>query len=267
MSEFKELPLHKINDPAFDARADYSPESVEDLISSIRQVGIIEPLVVRKDGKEYALVAGRRRLVAASIIQLATVPCLIVESGEEEANLLTLHENLYRKDFSPLEEARFYHHLMTGFDWTIKQVSERVGKAVGTVSERLAILEYPQDIQEALEAGAINIAVAKNLAQITEETARQRYLGMAIKGGATAGTVELWKNDWQREAERRRGEYQPPKPAPDIQPQPQGTHECFLCGNDINPESLTVVSVHQGCLAMFEEAMNQKEVNDDQDSA
>jgi len=260
MKEFKELPLHKINDPEFDARGDYSPESVEDLVASIRRVGIIEPLIVRKEGKEYGLIAGRRRLVAAAILQLATVPCVIVENSREEANLLTLHENLYRKDFSPIEEARFYQHLLKAYGWTEKQVAERVARSVGTISERLKILTYPQDIQDALEAAAIKHSVAKILAQITNDSDRNRYLGMAIKGGATAGTVELWKNDWVREAERRRGEYKPPTAPATLEVGQEEERQCFLCGNKIAPEGLTVISAHKGCLALFEEATKEKEV-------
>lgn len=254
MSEFKEIPLHKINDPKFDARFDYSPESVEDLVDSIRRVGIIEPLVVRKEGKEFSLIAGRRRRTAADILQLATVPCLIVESTEEEADLLTLHENLYRKDFGPIEEATFYRHLIKDYGWTEKQISERTGKSVGTVSERLKILTYPEDIQEALKAEVIKNNVAKILAQITDNSDRNRYLGMAIKGGATAGTVELWKNDWMREAERRRGEYQPPTPPATVEVGEGEERYCFLCGNKIAPEGLAIISAHKGCLALFAEA-------------
>lgn len=262
MSEFKELPLHKINDPEFDARSDYSPESVDDLVSSIRQVGIIEPLVVRKDGREFVLIAGRRRLTAAHILQLATVPCVIVESNKDEADLLTLHENLYRKDFGPIEEAKFYQHLIDQFSWTEKTVSERTGKSVGTICGRLQILGYPKDIQAALENEVVKISVAKILAQITNENDRTHYLSLAIKGGATAGTVELWKNDWVREAERKRGEYQPPKAPETLEVKQSEERHCFLCGHLIAPEGLAIVSVHKGCLSMLEEEMNREEVSE-----
>lgn len=262
MPSLKNLPLHKINDPKFDARFDYSPESVEDLVDSIRRVGIIEPLIVRKEGEEFSLIAGRRRRTAAEILQLATVPCLIVKSTDEEADLLTLHENLYRKDFGPIEEANFYRHLIKDFGWTEKQISERTGKSVGTVSERLKMLTYPEDIQEALKAEVIKNNVAKILAQITDNSDRSRYLSMAIKGGATAGTVELWKNDWMREAERRRGEYQPPTAPATVEVGEGENRLCFLCGKKVALEGLAVVSVHKGCLTLFEEAMGAKEVSE-----
>lgn len=257
--KIKEIPIHKIEDPKYIARTDGSPESVEDLVRSIKQVGIIEPLIVREKGDGFELIAGHRRLMAAAALELGVVPCRIVKSSDEEAEVLKLHENLYRKDLNPVEEARFYAHLIKAFSWTENQVAERVGVSIATVSKRLNILAYPDDIKEALMVGMINTSVASQLAQIADDKTRGKYLAMTIKGGATGRTVESWKEDWLREEERKRGEYKPPIDTTTPAAAAPGQRDCFLCGLEITPDELNIVSVHQGCLAQFKEAMGGKE--------
>ena len=102
MSKHKTIVLDRIKDPAAPLRSDLSHEAVNDLVQSIKQVGIIEPLVVRKKGDDFEVIAGHRRLVAAGIAGLTEVPCIIVKASDEQAEVLKLHENLNRNDIKYL---------------------------------------------------------------------------------------------------------------------------------------------------------------------
>jgi len=147
----------------YQPRHNFSDISLHDLMDSIKEHGIIQPLVVtRKEGK-YELIAGERRWRSAVQLGLKNVPVLIREADEQKKLELALIENLQRQDLDPVETARAYERLMNEFNLTQEETAKRVGKARSSLANSLRLLELPLEIQSALSAGRITEAHAKYL--------------------------------------------------------------------------------------------------------
>lgn len=153
----------------YQPRVEPSDEDLTELSESIRQHGVIQPLLVRREGNAYQLVAGERRWRAAQQAGLATVPCLVREVADADALQMALVENLQRSDLTPIEAARGYDQLMRDFGMTQAQVAEQVGKSRTAITNTLRLLRLPQEIQDSLQAGAISEGHARALLGIQDE--------------------------------------------------------------------------------------------------
>ena len=150
-------------------RTRFDEESLAFLADSIREIGILQPLVVRPKGSRYQLVAGERRWRAAQSLGLSEVPAVIREKESQWSNLTeALVENIQREDLGPLEEAAAYRQLLEDFGWTHDDLAARVGKARPTITNALRLLALPASIQGYLERGELTAAHAKELASATD---------------------------------------------------------------------------------------------------
>jgi len=131
-------------------RTTFNHSDLEDLISSIKKYGILQPLVVTKQGSRYELIAGERRLRASKIIESKTVPCLVRKADEQEKLEIALIENIQRENLNSLEEALAYKKLIDQFNLNQEQVAQKVGKSRSTVANMLRLLDLPAEVQKAL---------------------------------------------------------------------------------------------------------------------
>ena len=143
-------------------------ENLEALAESIREKGVLQPLLVRRVGEAYEVVAGERRLRAAAMAGLKEVPARVLDLTDREALELALVENLQREDLSPVEEARGYQALLE-MGLTQEEVARRVGKARSTVANALRLLQLPPEALEALERGEITAGHARALLMLEPE--------------------------------------------------------------------------------------------------
>lgn len=150
--------------------------ALEDLINSIREHGIVQPLVVVKSGNGYQLIAGERRLRAAQIIGLPTVPAIVRDATTQEQLELAIVENVQRKDLNPMERAHAYHKLIEEFGLTQEQVAKRVGKSRVTVANTLRLLELPPEVQQAVAEEKISEGHAKVIASAPTPPEQLRLL-------------------------------------------------------------------------------------------
>lgn len=165
-------------------RQHFDQASLRELADSIEQCGILQPLVVSKTAVGYELIAGERRLRAAKLIGLATVP-VIVRSADEQSKLaLALIENIQRENLNPLEEAQAYRCLIDEFKLTQEELAKRLGKGRSSVTNSLRLLNLPAKAKEALSAGKINFGQAKVLSGI-EPDKQEQVLGELISGRTT----------------------------------------------------------------------------------
>ena len=144
-------------------RRKFDETTLDELATSIRNQGLLQPLLVRRDGKGYRLIAGERRWRAAQRAGLTEVPVLVREATDTEAFELALVENLQREDLSPLEEAEGYRRLLEDRKWTQEQVAERVGKERSTVANALRLLALPAEVKQLLEASELDMGHARAL--------------------------------------------------------------------------------------------------------
>lgn len=159
-------------------RSRFNQDTLEELARSIKEHGVLQPVIVRSVDGAYELVAGERRWRAAKLAGLNTIPTLIVDINEQEAAEMALIENLQRDDLSVWEEARAYKQFMENFHYTQEQMAEKVGKSRSHVANTLRILTLPEEIQMLVAEGQISAGHARTLLALPEE--EQRFLAFEI---------------------------------------------------------------------------------------
>ncbi len=165
----------------FQPRREFDEATVEELAQSIRENGLIQPLVVRKGAKGFQLIAGERRLRAAKLAGLRQVPIVIRRSTDQEALELALIENIQREDLNCMDTAHAYQQLMSEFSMTQEAVSQKVGKDRATVANHLRLLRLPEKIRAWLKEGTISYGHGKTLAGLMDHPAdAERFAEEAI---------------------------------------------------------------------------------------
>lgn len=153
--------IEEIQPNPFQPRKKFSDEQIQELVDSIHQKGILQPLVVRRKGNGYELIAGERRWRAAQKAGLKEVPIIIKDVSESELLELSLIENIQRENLNPLEEAEAFRRLIDEFNLTQEEISKRVGKDRTTITNALRLLKLPQDIKQGLMEGIITVGHAR----------------------------------------------------------------------------------------------------------
>jgi ParB family chromosome partitioning protein len=156
----------------YQPRRDFAEEELEELAASFRAHGILQPLLVREGGERYQLIAGERRLRAARMVGLMTVPCLVYYVDDQQLLMLALIENLQRQELNAVEEARAYRQMMEQFGWTQESVADRVGKSRPAVANCLRLLALPNEVLEAVADGTISEGHARALLGLRDQPAR-----------------------------------------------------------------------------------------------
>ncbi len=167
--KFEELPTSAIRPNTRQPRRSFPEAGIQELAASIREVGILQPLVVRSTESGFELIAGERRLRAAKEAGLDRVPVLIRQAGENESMELALVENLQREDLNPLETAAAYQALMEGFGLSKEQLANRLGKSRAAVTNTLRLAQLPERIRVHLEEGKLTEGHARALLGLETE--------------------------------------------------------------------------------------------------
>ena len=167
--KFEELPTSAIRPNTRQPRRSFPEAGIQELAASIRDVGILQPLVVRSTDSGFELIAGERRLRAAKEAGLDRVPVLIRQAGENESMELALVENLQREDLNPLETAAAYQALMEGFGLSKEQLANRLGKSRAAVTNTLRLAQLPERIRALLEEGKLTEGHARALLGLETE--------------------------------------------------------------------------------------------------
>lgn len=162
-SEFRRVLVDLVVPSAYQPRRRFELEGLEELAASIREVGILEPLVVRRLGAGYELVAGERRWRAAKLAGLVEVPVMVVDADASASAVLSLVENLQRADLTFWEEAEGYQRLVRDFSWSQDEVARRVGKSQSAVANKLRLLRLERPVRELLEREGLSERHARAL--------------------------------------------------------------------------------------------------------
>lgn len=171
-------------------RTHFSESALNDLAESIKQHGIIQPLVVTKKGDHYELIAGERRWRSAKMIGLKEVPVIVREEKEQKKLEIALIENLQRENLNPLETARAYKRLIDEFNITQEEAAKKVGKARSSVANALRLLALPLAIQDALASGKISEAHAKYLLGLESEAKQLNMLKKIMRQNLTVAETD-----------------------------------------------------------------------------
>jgi ParB family transcriptional regulator, chromosome partitioning protein len=189
--ELVQIPLGSIKPNSRQPRRRFDAEGISELAESVRAQGLVQPVVVRPvPGGTWELIAGERRLRAAKAAGLATIPALVRESDDRDSLLLALVENVAREDLSPIEEARAYSVLMDEFSLSLGDVAERVGRSKPTISNRIRLLELPEDVIGLLERGLISEGHARAILAVPGHDERRALARQVVRKGLTVRATE-----------------------------------------------------------------------------
>jgi len=176
---FLEVSVSLVEPSPYQARREISAEQLQELAESIRSEGLLQPIVVRKHGEKYQLVAGERRWRAFQLLKIKTIPARVVEASNASSAALGLIENLQREGLNPIEEAYGFASLIRDFDLTQEAASERVGKGRASVANSLRLLSLDGEIQGYLATGMLSVGHAKVLLGV-DDTAQRAVLARRV---------------------------------------------------------------------------------------
>jgi ParB family chromosome partitioning protein len=184
------LPVEAIQRNPNQPRKRFEEAKLEELAASIREHGIVEPILVRKEGGQYRILAGERRWRAAQRAGLTEVPAVLREASEREAFELALVENLQRADLNAIEEAEAYEVLQADHGLTQEKIAERVGKERSTVANALRLLKLPEDVRDLVRGGELDMGHARALLGLDDPEAIRKMAQRAAREGLSVRATE-----------------------------------------------------------------------------
>jgi ParB family chromosome partitioning protein len=186
----RQLAVDSIRPNPFQPRTVWNEQDLEELAESIRANGIIQPVIVRQAGANFELIAGERRVRAAKIAGLDTVPAIIRQATDEELLELALVENIHRSDLNPLERAHAYQRYVSEFSLTQGEAAQRLGENRSVVANYLRLLELPQDIKQMLIDEQLSMGHARAILSLPTDELRRKLANRAMAGRLSVREVE-----------------------------------------------------------------------------
>ena len=171
-------------------RKTFDEEKLQDLANSILEHGVIQPIILRKKGKSYEIVAGERRWRAAIKAGLTEVPCLVRELDEEQNMLIAIIENMQREDLNPIEEAEGISRMVETFGMTQDAVSKSLGKSRPYITNSLRLLKLPDYVRELVSEGKLSAAHGRTVITIEDEDARKKLCDKIVREGLSVRETE-----------------------------------------------------------------------------
>lgn len=184
------VPIDAIHPNPLQPRSTFSPEGLQELAQSIRENGIIQPLVVRRQGDAYQLVAGERRLRAARMAGLHEVPVVVQEFADDRLMEITLIENIQREDLNPIEVAHAFERLHREFRLSHEQIAQRTGKDRSTVTNMLRLLRLPLEVQQLVAENRLSMGHARALLALESAEQQVALAHKAADGALSVRQVE-----------------------------------------------------------------------------
>ena len=190
-AQIREVPVGKILPNPAQPRLSYDEDSLTELADSIREHGVLQPILVRPSGAQFELIAGERRWRASRMAERETIPAIVVDFDEVTALEVSIIENLQREDVSPLEEAAMFHKMTDAFGYSVRQLAQKVGKDKGYVENRLRLAQAPADIRELVSLRKDTISHAYELMKVGDERQRRRLAKRVAAGELTLAKLRV----------------------------------------------------------------------------
>lgn len=244
---YKEIALDQLSEGKGLLRTGVMKERLEELVQSIRRIGVIEPLIVQEiEGEKHEVIAGWRRYTAAGMAGLVSVPCLVVgEKADVEA--IRSHENFFREDVNDVDQGRYFVYLRDGRGMVLAEIAKMVGKSLSYVFQRVGLVGGDEAVLAALEAFQITFSVARTLLGVKGVQLRRRLLKMAVDEGASPSVVVGWRKSLEKVPEVVVG---PRREITGIPKLGQGDilrEGCFLCEGLVEMDTLVPVHICPTC--------------------
>jgi ParB family chromosome partitioning protein len=195
-----DVPIDAIDTNPFQPRKAFDDDDLSSLGASIRSHGVLQPLVVRQVGERYQLVAGERRLRAAQSVGLKSVPVTVVNFNDQQSFEAALVENIQRADLNPIEKAQGFRDYLARYQMTHEQLATRLGLARPTITNLLALLDLPTDLQDSVRVGQLTVGHAKILKGITDPVRQLDVSKHIIANGLSVHATEAYVKQTAAEA-------------------------------------------------------------------
>lgn len=247
------IAAEKLESGKYDIRADVNDDGIAALAASIGRVGVLVPLLVSSEGDKFIVVAGHRRLCAARMAGLSELPCIAVPAEDDRNKELSLAENIFRKNLSPMEEAAAIKDWLDIGRSGIPFIAEAMKRTPDWVKSRLDLLDWPDELQAAIHQGIISVSSARNLAQITDDAYRGSLVIMAIENGATARTTAAWFQAWQAARPLAEAATVEPVPGRPVTAPVVPFSPCTCCETQIQSDKMPFMPICMDCLGDVKE--------------
>ena len=185
-----EVDILSIDTNLHQPRKSFSEDSLNDLAASIKTHGIVQPLIVRKNGDRYLIVAGERRFRAARIAKLKKVPVMVVDYDEKKMQEISLIENIQRENLNPIEEAKAIQSLMKDYGLTQEELSERLGKSRPVIANSLRLLSLPETVTKLIQNGIITAGHGRAIAGISDSAMQTKLAEETVNLGYSVRALE-----------------------------------------------------------------------------
>ena len=252
MSETRLLiEMEKIKSGENLGRLDFDDDEIDDLAVSIGRIGLINPIIVREKDENFEIIAGHRRYVAAQKCGLEKIPCYVHEGKETDATEITIAENLFRTDLTPVETACMVNDIINNNIMDLDQVAAAMHRSRRWVASQIDLLAWPDDVLEIIHKGKLSVSAAANLALVEDQSYREFLTRNAVDSGATARTTAAWLQAWRSMA--------PPEEAVVAAPLPGGSAvmpavpqaPCLCCGDIKRTDALATVLMCPQCIGVI----------------
>jgi len=264
------ISLDLIDDPNAPMRSQMDEEKLNELSASIKKHGLIQPITVRSvhDDKScppgtpelhgmkhsalpcyrYEVVAGHRRFKASKRAGLAVISAIVRELTDADADGMRMHENLYREDINPVDEARYIQKMVDMHKVAPAELAKMTGKSVAYLQARYDLLEYPDYLLQAVEQENISLTAASWLVRITDDRVRKEYTRFGIIGGITAKRAEAWYQSWTvGSLPREASAFVEPVAEASLEPS-KLYMPCAICRFDDDIEKMSMQYAHLECV-------------------
>lgn len=192
-----QIPLDQINVNPYQPRKEFDEEKLQELSDSIKEVGLLQPIVVRRVKNGFELIAGERRLRAAKLANIDRLPALVKDFTDQEIARAALIENIQRENLNPLEEAIAFEALLQKFEMTQSELAKQVGKSQSTIANKLRLLKLPEDVKSLITGGQLTERHGRALLVLEEDEERSAIARKIIEDGwnvrQTVSNIETMK--------------------------------------------------------------------------
>ena len=250
-SKLVNIPIDSIIEPEDQVRTDITLEVLQGLADSIKQHGIVTPLIVLEKGDKYEVVAGHRRYLASKMVNLSVLPCIVRELDQHGQDMVKLHENFFREDVNPIDEARYFVHLHLSQNLAYSEIARLCSRSDSYINSRVALLQGGTAVLAALEAGQINFSQANEINKATSENVRAELLRITIESGATVSSLRIMRYDYEGVLRNQTQPVETENAEPGSYPDIKHLIGCPVCKGNYPVQLIYPVSMCKGCYDGF----------------
>lgn len=249
------IPTDEVKRGPLVMRSTMDQEALQQLAESLREHGMLQPIVVRRVADGYELIAGSRRLAAAKSLGWTEVPAVVLEADFQQAIVMQAVENAQREEVNPVEEAEYLADLKESLDCSAAKLARLLCKAESWVKERLQLLECQPELIEAVREGVIPLRAVRYLKRVTDPLTLANFIAYARHGGINVETARRWVEDYERqqqlreEIERNLANHPPMEPIPPwtLTEEHEATFTCTVCDTQKPVRELVSIACCRAC--------------------